>query len=493
MSCGNYKGKAPLNLKVSTPSWSSQTLFIMAAVGSAVGLGNIWKFPYIAGEYGGGAFVLVYLACILLIGLPVLLSEIALGRAGHANPVKAMQNHAQETRSSFLWAGLGLNGVLAGVLILSFYSVIAGIALVYFVGSVQGMFIGIQPQQAQALFDAQVVSPWNLIFWHSVLMLLVALIISRGVRGGLEKAINFMMPGLFLILLVLLGYATTSGGFAQSWQFMFSADFSKLSWEAVLVALGHAFFTLSVGLGTMMAYGAYMGKDMSISRSGFWIVGMDTVIALLAGLVIFSIVFANALEPAAGPGLLFQTLPIAFGQMTGGWLFGSLFFLLVVMAALTSAISLLEPAVSWLEQSWQLTRVKAVILLGGLVWLLGIGTALSFNHWQDWYILGERHFFASLDFLTTNIMLPVGGLLIAVFVAWRMKWQTKQEQIDLSPALFKLFNFFLRYVTPLGILLVFAYNLSEDYMAVIFVMSIAVYVGYIYRVLSKRDKADTRG
>lgn len=473
-------------LKLSTQSWSSQTVFIMAAVGSAVGLGNIWKFPYIAGDNGGGAFVLVYLACILIIGLPILLSEIALGRAGQANPVQAMRNLAHESNASPLWAGLGFNGVLAGLLILSFYTVIAGLAVAYFVNSLQGGFIGMEAAQSQVHFAQKVSDPWTLLFWHSLVMVLTIMIVARGVRSGLEKAINFMMPGLLIILLVLLGYATTTGGFEQSVNFMFEPDFSKLTWEGILVALGHAFFTLSIGLGTMMAYGAYVGKDMSIVKASIWIVAMDTIIAILAGLVIFSIVFANQLQPGAGPGLLFQTLPIAFGQMAGGWFFGTLFFLLVVMAALSSAISLIEPAISWLEQNGRLSRLKSAWILGGIAWVLGIGTVLSFNYWEQITLIGERNFFASMDFITSSIMLPLGGLLIGVFVAWTLRADLKAEQIALSARWLKVFNFSLRYVTPFAILLVFAYNLSIEPVWVVMLMSAAIYVAYVVRLLKQR-------
>lgn len=477
-------------LKLSKQSWSSQTVFIMAAVGSAVGLGNIWKFPYIAGDNGGGAFVLVYLACIAIIGLPILLSEIALGRAGQANPVQAMANLAHQSNSTRLWAGLGFNGVLAGLLILSFYTVIAGLALAYFFNSLQGLFVGIESEQAQSLFDDTVSNPWTLLFWHSLMVLLTILIVSRGVREGLEKAINMMMPGLFLILLVLLGYATTTGAFGQSWAFMFSADFSKLSWQAVMVAMGHAFFTLSIGLGTMMAYGAYVGKDISIAKASIIIVIMDTLIAVLAGLVVFSIVFSNGLAPDAGPGLLFQTLPIAFGQMGAGWLFGTLFFLLVVMAALTSAISLIEPAISWFEQNWGFSRAKAAWLLGGLVWFVGLGTVLSLNYWETLYIIGEHNFFSLLDFITSSIMLPLGGLFIGVFVAWAMRPDIREAQIELKGRLLALFNFSLRYVTPLAVILVFASNIASEWQTIALVMmvSVGIYGLYIYKIL-KRAKS----
>ncbi len=470
--------------KVSIPVWSSQWVFIMAAVGSAVGLGNIWKFPYIAGDNGGGAFVIVYLACILLIGLPILIAEISLGRAGKANPVQAMRNNALNNNASKAWTGLGINGVIAGLLILSFYTVIAGLALAYFFKSLQGGFLAMDANEAQALFNSEVASPWVLGFWHTLFMLFTLLIVARGVRAGLEKAINFMMPGLLMILLVLLGYATMTGSFGQSVSFMFRADFSQLTWNAVLVAMGHAFFTLSIGLGTMMAYGAYVGRKMSIVQASVWIVVMDTLIAIMAGLIIFSIVFANALEPGAGPGLLFQTLPIAFGQMAGGWFFGSLFFLLVVMAALSSAISLLEPAVSWLEQRGRYSRAQATALLGAFTWFIGLGTVLSFNYWESVYIFGERNVFATLDFLTSSLMLPLGGLLIAVFAAWTWQKSKRTEVLHFSNQLFQqFFDTSLRYFTPFAVLVVFAFNLALGWLwtSVILSVGIVAYLGYAWR------------
>ncbi|WP_319379733.1 sodium-dependent transporter [Thiomicrorhabdus sp.] len=473
-------------LKLSKESWSSQTVFIMAAVGSAVGLGNLWKFPYITGENGGGAFVLVYLACILLIGIPVLVSEIALGRAGKANPVQAMANLARESGVSRVWALLGVNGVLASALILSFYTVIAGWAFAYFLDSFRGSFIDISADKAGNHFGAMLANPYELMFWHSVVLFISVYIVSRGIKSGLEKAINFMIPGLFLILLVLLGYASTTGYFGQSFRFLFSPDFSKLSWEAVLTAMGHAFFTLSIGLGTMMVYGSYVSQKQSIVKAGLWIAFADTLVALLAGLVIFSVVFANQLEPGSGPGLLFQTLPVAFGQMTGGWFFGTLFFALVVMAALSSAISLLEPVVSWLEQNWGFSRGKSSWGVGLLIWFFGVGTVLSFNLWQDVPILGERNFFESVDFLTANIMLPLGGLLIAVFVAWSLRPMIREHQIQLTPSWEKVLMFDLRWIAPPAIMVVFATNLvSSQYVVFLVGATLLLYAFYIQR--SARD------
>lgn len=473
-------------LKLSKQGWSNQSVFILAAVGSAVGLGNIWKFPYITGENGGGAFVLVYLACVLLIGIPALLSEIALGRAGGANPVQGMANLAHEHRASPLWFLLGLNGVFAGALILSFYTVIAGWGVAYFYESVKGVFQLLTPDEVGGHFEMFLANPYELLFWHTVVSIFTVLVVAKGVKSGIERAISWMMPGLFLILLVLLGYAATTGHFAQSFTFLFSPDFSKLSWQAVLTAMGHAFFTLSIGLGTMMVYGSYISQKYSIVRASMWIAFADTLVALMAGLVIFSIVFANGLEPGAGPGLLFQTLPIAFGQMAGGWLFGSLFFALVVMAALSSAISLIEPAVSWFEQNWGIQRLKAAWILGGLIWLIGIGTVLSFNDWSAVHFLGERNFFESVDFITANIMLPLGGLLMSIFVAWVFDDAARAAQIGLSPRMMKWYLLDLRWLAPVAILIVFATNLVAAE-SVWFMVAIALtaYAAYVLNAIRK--------
>ncbi|QKI89269.1 sodium-dependent transporter [Thiomicrorhabdus xiamenensis] len=473
-------------LNLSKESWSSQTVFILAAVGSAVGLGNLWKFPYITGENGGGAFVLVYLICILLIGVPVLIAEFLLGRSGGANPLQTMANLTRRHKASKLWWLLGLNGVLAGVLILSFYTVIAGWGVAYFISSLQGSFDQISSDAVGAHFSGLLQSPYELLFWHTVVSIATVMIASRGVRSGIEKAINFMMPGLLIILLILLGYATTTGAFGQSFSFLFSPDFSKLSWEAVLIAMGHAFFTLSIGMAAMMVYGSYLGEKQSIIKAGLWIAAADTLIALLAGLVIFSIVFANGMEPGSGPGLLFQTLPVAFGQMWGGVFFGTLFFALVVMAALSSAISLIEPALSWMEQSWGMKRSKAAWLLGSVIWFIGIGTVFSFNRWEDFDVLGGRNIFETLDFITTNIMLPLGGMLMCVFVAWVMNDQVREDQLKLAPLWMKLLVFDLKWIAPVAVMVVFASNLVAADSTVIMVgITLMLYSAYIWQRKSR--------
>jgi len=431
--------------------WRNRWLFILAATGSAVGLGNIWKFPYITGENGGGAFVLVYLLCICLIGLPVMIAEVLLGRAGRQSPINTMSAIAKDQQVSSAWAGIGWMGALSGFLILSFYSVIAGWALDYVFNTASGAFNGVTAQQSGEMFSALLASPQTLLFWHSVFMLLTLGVVARGVNKGLEKAIQVLMPLLFLLLAVLLVYAFSLDGFWQGFDFLFSFDFSKLSSDSVIVALGHAFFTLSLGMGAIMAYGAYMPGNVSIGKTVLMVGALDTLVALVAGLIIFPIVFSNGLEPSAGPGLLFQTLPVAFGQMPFGVVFGSLFFILVAFAAWSSSISLGEPVVAWAVETLGISRVRAAVIVGLVGWLLGIGTILSFNLWSDVTLFGKT-IFDTLDFLTANIMLPLGGLLIAVFVGWRMKPSDVVAEAAMGNVLlYNIWRFSLKFIAPVGI------------------------------------------
>ena len=452
--------------------WSSRGVFIMAAVGSAVGLGNIWKFPYITGEYGGGAFVAVYLVCIALIGVPIMMAEILLGRRGRASPIITMRTLAREEGASPAWSVVGYSGVVAGFLILSFYSVIAGWALAYVFQTASGGLNQVSPEGAASLFGDLVGSAGQLMVWHSVFMLMTVVVVARGVRFGLERAVTILMPLLFIMLVIMVAYAAVEGDFARGFDFLFNTNFSRVfqlctgsaedlqcsfSGEPLLVAMGHAFFTLSLGMGAIMAYGAYVPEHASITGATITIAIADTVVALVAGLAIFPIVFASGLEPSAGPGLIFQTLPIAFGSMPGGQWFGTVFFLLLVFAAWSSSISIAEPAVAWLVESRKWRRSVAAILVGGLAWLLGIGSVLSFNHWSgEEYQLFGKTLFDLKDFLASNIMLPLGGLLIALFVAYGAGRRMALEELAISRQhLFDAWWFVIRYVSPLGIAIVF--------------------------------------
>ncbi len=434
--------------------WSSRMVFILAATGSAVGLGNIWKFPYIAGENGGGAFVLTYLLCILVIGLPIMMAEIMLGRRGRQSPINTMRILAAESNASALWSWLGWLGVVAGFLILSYYSVIAGWAMAYVVRVASGVFDGATADGVSHIFGEFIADPEKLLAWHSLFMIITMLVVARGVKG-LERAAKFLMPALILILILLVGYSMNQGAFQQGVSFLFSADFSKINAAGVLTAMGHAFFTLSLGMGAIMVYGSYLPARVSIGSTTVIIALADTAVALLAGLAIFPIVFANGLTPASGPGLIFQTLPIAFGHMAYGAFFGTLFFLLLVFAAWSSSISLIEPAVAWLVENKKMSRMRACIWAGLLTWLIGIGTVLSFNLAADVTIFGQT-FFDLMDYLTANIMLPLGGLCIALFAGWVMAAETSASELNLpNDYLYKAWRFIVRYVSPVAVLLVF--------------------------------------
>jgi NSS family neurotransmitter:Na+ symporter len=445
-----------MNIKKSTHSeWSSRLAFILAATGSAVGLGNIWKFPYITGENGGGAFVFVYLLCVLLIGIPIMIAEVMLGRRGHRNPIETMELLTEEAGADKNWHYLGWMGVIAGLLILSYYSVIAGWASAYVVKAFTGSFIDANAVAIKTVFDDFVASPVRLIFWHSIFMLATMMIVVRGVNNGLEKAVQYLMPSLFVLMFLLVAYAMKMDSYYQGLHFLLFPDFSKLTGSSILTAMGHAFFTLSLGMGAIMVYGSYLPKNISIAKTALLIAGADTLVALMAGIVIFPIVFSNNLHPDSGPGLIFQTLPIAFGSMTGGWLMGILFFVMLVIAALTSSISLIEPAVAWLVENRGFSRVKACVWSGSLTWLLGLGTVFSFNVWSN-VKLFDRTIFQLLDYLTANLMLPVVGFCIAVFAGWIMKRQHSEQELNMATELdYIRWKVLISYVAPCAVFFVF--------------------------------------
>lgn len=457
-------------------AWASRWVFILAATGSAVGLGNIWKFPYMAGIYGGGAFVLMYLVCIFLVGLPIMLAETLIGRRGRQSPVNTLGALALESGASPRWSWAALMGMVAALLILSFYSVIAGWSLDYIVAMGGGQFAGISADGAGAAFGALTADPWRLLLWHTLFMLLTGFVIARGVVAGLERSLRIMMPLLFILLLVLLGYSMTTGHFMQGFHFLFDFQPDRLL-DGVLAAMGHAFFTLSVGVGSIMVYGAYMPKRASIGSTVLAVGILDTLVALTAGLALFPIVFAAGMQPGAGPGLMFVTLPVAFGNIAFGQLMGTLFFVLVLIAAWTSSISMLEPAVAYLVERTQRGRTLVTSVLVLLCWLVGMGTVLSFNvgaeakffvfaadgfHLFQWGAEGGRNFFDSIDYLTSRILLPAGGLAFVLFAGWVLKREAVREELAINnPLLFGLVYWLIRVVAPLGILIVFVAELTK--------------------------------
>lgn len=436
--------------------WSSRLMFILAAAGSAVGLGNIWRFPYLAGENGGGVFVLAYLVCIGFIGLPILISEILLGRAGRQSPIGAMVALAESVGVSRRWSVIGWMGALAGFMILSFYGVIAGWAMAYVPSTLSGTFVSISAIEAERSFEAFISDPWQVVGWQSLFMLLTIFIAARGVGRGLETTVRYLMPALFGLLILLLVYsAVTTGEFIAGLTFLFQPDFSRFNTDSLITAMGQAFFTLSLGMGAIMAYGAYMPKGSSIVGTATTIALLDTTVALMSGMVIFPLVFANGLESSAGPGLMFITLPIAFGQMAGGQIFGTLFFVLVTFAAITSSISLLEPAVAWVVEKTKLGRARSAMLVGVIAWALGLGSAFSFNIGSDWTIANGMTFFDTMDYVSNNILLPLGGILIAVFASWRLGQDQLLNEMSEDRAWIPVWRFLTRFLAPAGVLIVF--------------------------------------
>ena len=438
--------------------WSSRLAFVLAAAGSAVGLGNIWRFPYITAENGGGAFVLVYLGCILVLGLPVMISEILLGRRGRRSPINTMRLLSKESNASKGWAGIGWLGLIGGIMILSFYSVVAGWTLYYTGVYIKGLFAaGPVIADPGATFSGLLGDPVTLLIWHSVFMVMTLGVVAAGVEKGLERAVRFLMPALFVLLLVLVGYGMTTNHFGDAVSFLFSADFSKIDGGTVVQALGQAFFTLSVGMGAMMAYAAYLPRDISVGRTAATVALADTGVALIAGLAIFPIVFAYGIDPGAGgPGLIFTSLPNAFAEMPFGTPYAILFFALLSVAAWTSSISLLEPAVAYLVESKNMRRGTASAVVGSVGWGLGILSVLSFNKLSHISLWG-RDIQGFIEHIAANIMLPLGGLLIALFAGWVLsRADSRDELVNMGDGTYNLWRNFVRYVAPILVLVVLA-------------------------------------
>ena len=439
-------------------TWSSGFTFILAAVGAAVGLGNIWKFPYVVGVSGGGAFVLVYLGCVLFIAVPILIAELWLGRAGGHSPPIAMANVARDARQPRAWSLVGYMAMLVGYLIATYYSVIAGWTLAYILKAGSG-FGDAAPASVAQQFDDLLADPQALVTWHTIFIVIALFIVGRGLKDGIERVVTVLMPALFAMLLLMIGYAAVEGDFGAALAFLFSADFSKIDSGTVLVAIGQAFFSISVAMGLLMTYGAYVPKNVSLTKSALVIAGADTLVALLAGLMIFPLVFGNNLDPGSGPGLIFRTLPTAFAEMPGGTIFGAMFFLLLAFAAVTSLIAIIEPIVHFAEGKWNMTRRNGVLVFGTLAWAIGLLTVFSFNIWADVHPLGHFKVFEGktavdlIDYFTANLMMPLGGILMALFVGWLVKPSVLFEDLSFgSRLLANTWLWMIRIVVPLAIL-----------------------------------------
>ena len=400
----------------SREQWGSRLGFILAAAGSAVGLGNIWKYPHMAGENGGGAFTIVYLICILIVGLPIVIAEFVLGRKTQLSPVGAFEKISPQSN----WKWVGMLGVASAFVILSFYGVVGGWTLKYTLISITGGFTKLSgnPELSGSLFNSFITGSLAPVIWQIFFMVFTIFVIVQGVKGGIEKWTKIMMPTILVILIVLMVRGLTLPNGMQALDFLFKPKFEDLTASSIVLALGHSFFTLSLGMGTMITYGSYLRRDQNLLSSALWIILLDTMIAMMAGVAIFATVFAMGADPGAGPGLIFVVLPTIFPKIAGGAVWGTLFFFLLFMAALTSAISILEVITAYFidEKGW--ARKKATIIFGSVITIVGAFCSLSMGSFNITSFL-DMSFFDVMDYLSSKYMLPIGGMLTGVFVLYR--------------------------------------------------------------------------
>ncbi len=444
--------------RIARDSFSSKFGVIAAAAGSAIGLGNIWKFPYITGVHGGAAFLFVYLGFILAIGLPIMLSELVIGRKSRRNSFGSFKKLVPKG----LWKYVGVLGLGAAFFILSFYGVVAGWSVRYIFFAFTDAFKG-SSAEITDFFNAFKTHPEKPLLYQLIFMLATGSVVVLGVNKGIEKVSKVLMPVLLILILILDVRAITLDGASEGLSFLFKPDFSKLSFEAILEALGHAFFSLSLGMGTLITYGSYINKKNDLVKTAIQVTVADTVVALLAGIAIIPAVFAFGLEPSAGPGLIFETLPNVFQTMAGGTFFSILFFLLLSIAALTSAISILEVVVAYFTEELKVKRKVATILATLLTTLLGVICSLSLGIYSDVTIFG-KNFFELLEFISSNILLPLGGMLIALFIGWGLgKYKVFKEIAQggkLDGRFLAIFMFLVKFLAPIAIFIVFLYGLG---------------------------------
>ena len=439
--------------------FSSKFGVVAAAAGSAVGLGNIWKFPYITGVYGGAAFLFVYLAFIVAIGLPVMISEFMIGRGSKRNTIGAFKVLAPNTP----WKYIGVLGVGAAIMILSFYGVVAGWSVQYIILSIKDGFASRSPQEIESLFTNLIASPFKPVLLQLSFMAATAIIVIAGVHKGIEKFSKILMPLLVVILVALVVKSLTLSGAGKGVAFLFKPDFSKLTTEGVLSALGHAFFTLSLGMGTLITYGSYIKPDNNLVKTAVSVIVADTVIAILAGVAIFPAVFAFGVEPDKGAGLVFVTLPNVFHQMPGGYIFSILFFILLSVAAITSSISILEVVVAYMKEELKMKRKTATVIAATVISLLGALCSLSMGV-LDSYTLFGLNLFDLMDKISANMLLPLGGLFVSLFIGWYYKKRRVREELErggaVSEKMLSTFMFLVKFVAPIAIAIVFLYGIG---------------------------------
>ena len=440
-------------------AWGPTGGFLMASIGFAVGLGNIWRFPYVTGENGGSAFVIVYLGCAFLIGVPILMAEIMLGRRGALSPSASIASAAGDAGLSRRWSWVGGLTVSTAFLIQMAYAVVAGWVLYYFYLALTGQMPGADSLIAKTAFDNLLLNVPVSIFWTVLALVTAGAIICAGVQQGIERAVKILMPTLFALLLVLFVFNIFAGGVPETLAYLFLPDFSKISADTFLAALSQAFFSIGVAMGGMMMFGAYLPKSISIGKCALIIVAADTGVALLAGLVIFPMVFNNGMAPDAGTGLIFLTLPLAFHQMWGGEVVAVLFFLLLSVAAVTSMVGLAEPITGSVMQWLKVSRVKATLLATGTLLPFSIMSVLTYNHWADLSLFGNS-LGALVDYIPNQVFLPLGGLLIALLVAWLLPKQMAADELAIEkPLYFNVWYQLMRFVVVPAIFIILLTNI----------------------------------
>ncbi|MBI3546286.1 MAG: sodium-dependent transporter [Gammaproteobacteria bacterium] len=445
--------------------WSSPSMFVLAASGAAIGFNNFWQFPPLIAQYGGGAFLMVYLLCVLIIGLPLLMLEFALGRAGRASPVGTFRFLARRAHADPLWRLVGGMGIISVFLILSYLSVIAGWMLAYAWRAAFGIFVGLTADGMSAQFAQFVKDPEKQLFWHSLFMIMTMFAVGRGVRHGIQAVVQYMVPLLFIILFGLAIYAANTDAVVHALNVLFMPDFSKMSNTGVLAAMSHAFFSLGLGAGAMLMYGAYLGADAKVTRLSFYVVGADTLTGLLAAFVIFSVLFAANVDLSSGPSLVFQSLPLAFDHLPYGRIALTALLVLLAIVAWVSAVALAEPVMVWLSECFGMSLQRSTILCGVGAWALGIVTIFSFNDWAFSFkmfgVVKKLGFFDVLQVATAQVLLPLSGILIAVFAGWALKPAMLREVLHWRASwMFSVWLWLIRLVIPV-LLLIIIFNLPE--------------------------------
>jgi len=452
--------KRKTSRRVNHGQWSSTGCVVLAAAGATIGLNNFWQFPYAVGQYGGGAFLLLYLLSMALIGLPLLMAEFMIGRMGRASPVNTFKRLIERSESDPNWLLLGSVLTFTGFLVLSYLSVIGGWVIAYGFRAALGVFNGLTADGIASVFADFAADPEKQIFWHSLFLVMTMVVVARGLKAGFEPVVRNVVPALFLLLLVLLVYAATLPGFKDAAATLFLPDWEALSGSSVLMAMGHAFFSLALGFGGLLMYGAFLPDDAPISKISTTVIVLDVVAGLMGGMLVYAILFAAEQAPVSGPALVFQALPLALDELPYGQLVMAMFFGLLVLAAWMTAIALIEPAVAWLVESHQYTRFQSSVRVGIAVWLLGVVMILSFNQWafsfEFFGVRKELGIFDALQIFTSMILLPLAGIFVALFAGWALSRDTTGAGLNIGiKGAYDVWHWLVRVVVPILILIVF--------------------------------------